>query len=345
MKAVVFHAPLQIHLEEVEKPKCPPGGLLVQIEACGVCGTDLKSYRHGNFRIQAPQIIGHEFCGRIIESRADFREATVGDRMVMATSISCGHCYFCHQGWTNLCDSVAPMGFSYAGGMAEFVAIPERAIKNGHVIKVPEGILSEQAALSEPLSCAVNAAETTGIKEKDTVVIVGAGPMGLINFEVARARGAEKITIIEISSQRRRIARRFGPDLILDPTQDDLISRIKQFSQDRGADVVIVAAPSKEAHEQAFSLVRKKGVLCLFASLPAGKSTIAVDSRVIHYRELTIVATSDSTPQQVRQALRLLKSGQVRADLLVTHTLPLKDFKQAFELMENKESLRVVLKP
>jgi len=345
MRAVVFHASLDVRLEEVKKPQCPPDGLLVKIEACGVCGTDLKTYRYGNLRIKAPQIMGHEFVGIIKKSYADHKGFNVGDRIVMATSVSCGRCYFCQKGWRNLCDSLSPMGFSYPGGMAEFVAIPARALDNGHVIKVSKTIPSEYAALSEPLSCAVNASENICMQEGDTVVIVGAGPMGLINSEIARAQGAGRIAVIETNSQRREIAQRFKPDLILDPEKNDVVHKVKEFNHGRGADVVIVAAPSTSAHEQALQLVRKKGVLCLFASLPAEKSNIVLDSRLIHYKEIKIVGTSDSTPKHVIRAVELLEQGKIRAELLVTHILSLEEFSEAFRLMESKKSLRVVLRP
>lgn len=159
MKAVVFHAPLDVRLEEVRKPQCPSGGVLVEVEACGVCGTDLKTYRYGNPRIKAPQIMGHEFVGIIMKNSADYREFNVGDRIIIATSVSCSRCYFCQKSWRNLCDFFSPMGFFYPSGMAEFVAIPARAVDNGHVIKVPKAIPSECATLSEPLSCVVNASE------------------------------------------------------------------------------------------------------------------------------------------------------------------------------------------
>ncbi|MHC4843597.1 MAG: zinc-dependent alcohol dehydrogenase, partial [Planctomycetota bacterium] len=156
MKAVVYHAPGDIRVEEVAVPTCCDDELRIKIDACAVCGTDLKSYLNGNPRIKAPQVMGHEFTGLVETVGSEVKGFSVGDRIVMATSISCGECFYCEKGWRNLCANLAPMGFTYPGGMTEFTVIPGRAITNGHVVKVPEGVKPEHAALSEPLSYAVN---------------------------------------------------------------------------------------------------------------------------------------------------------------------------------------------
>ena len=151
MKAVVYHAPGDIRVESIPVPECGNDELRVKIDACAVCGTDLKAYLAGNPRIKAPKVMGHEFTGLIETVGPQVSGFDIGDRVVMATSVSCGECYYCKRGWTNLCVDVGPMGFTYEGGMAQFTVIPARAIKNGHVIKVPDGVKAEHAALSEPL--------------------------------------------------------------------------------------------------------------------------------------------------------------------------------------------------
>ena len=153
MKAVVYHGPGDIRVEELPEPECGDGELLVAVDACAVCGTDLKTHQAGNPRITPPLTIGHEFTGLIevvgAGAEGDF---AVGERIVMATSISCGRCYYCHRGWPNLCTDVAPMGFAHPGGMAEYVVVPARALRNGHVIRTPRDWAPEHAALAEPVS-------------------------------------------------------------------------------------------------------------------------------------------------------------------------------------------------
>ena len=202
IKAVVYYAPGDIRVEEAPMPGCGVDELLVKVDACAVCGTDLKSMVSGNPRIKAPKTMGHEFTGLIESVGAEAPGFAVGERVVMATSVSCGECYYCKAGHGNLCDELAPMGFSYEGGMAEYVSIPARAIRNGHVIKVPADVKPEHAALAEPLSCAVNSCENCGIRKGDTVVVIGAGPMGILNACAAREFGAGKIIMAELNPAR-----------------------------------------------------------------------------------------------------------------------------------------------
>ncbi len=345
MLAVRYYAPGDIRIEEVPTPEASPGELRVRVDACAVCGTDLKSYQHGNPRIQAPLTMGHEFTGLIDTVGDGVTGFAVGDRIVMATSISCGQCRYCRSGWRNLCVDLAPMGFAYPGGMAEYVVIPERAVVNGHVVQVPDGVPAEQAALSEPLSCAVNAVRQCQVQKGDVVAVLGAGPMGLMNACVARAMGAGTIVLSEIAAPRLAQAAPFGCELLIDASREDLVQRVKQATGGLGADVVIVAAPAAQPQELALDLVRKRGTVCLFASLPVGQSMLQLDSRKIHYGEIRMIGSSDSTAQHVREAVELMATGSVPAARLATHTLPLDGIFQAFDLMITGEALRVVLKP
>lgn len=345
MKAVVYYAPRDIRVEKISVPACGDNEIRAKVDACALCGTDLKTYLHGNPRIKPPKVMGHEFTGIIETVGPGVKGFSIGRRIVMATSVSCGSCYYCQKGLTNLCTDLAPMGFTYAGGMADYVTIPARALENGHVIKVPKEVKAEHAALAEPLSCAVNCAENCSIESGDTVVIVGAGPMGIMNACVAKEFGAGKIIIAEINEVRLKQARTFGFDLVVNSARDDLLKIVRNQTDGIGADVVIVAAPAARPQEQGIDLVRKNGIVCLFASLPAGSSSLSLDSRIIHYGQIRLVGTSDSTPRQVAKAVELLSAGAIPADRLASHILSLADIFKAYELMQSGEALRVVLKP
>ncbi len=343
MKAVVFHAPGDVRVESVPDPTPEPGGLRVRVDACAVCGSDLKAFKAGNPRIRPPMVMGHEFTGLVEDVGGPVGGFAPGDRVVMATSVSCGDCAYCRRGWPNLCADLAPMGFVYPGGMAEAVAIPERALRNGHVVKVPPGLPATHAALAEPVSCAVNACEACGVREGDVVVVVGAGPMGLINACVARAFGARAILLAEVNEARLRQAEGFGMDRLVNPATEDLAAVVREATGGVGADVAIVAAPAAKPQEDAPALVRKRGTICLFASLPKGRSDITLDSRPIHYGELRVVGASDSTPRQVARAVEMLAGGTFPADRVITHVLGLDAIARAFELMAKGEALKVVL--
>ncbi|MCX6907441.1 MAG: zinc-binding dehydrogenase, partial [Verrucomicrobia bacterium] len=245
----------------------------------------------------------------------------------------------------NLCTDLRPMGFYYNGGMAEFVTIPARALQQSHVVKVPAGIKAIHAALAEPVSCCVNSTENCGIAKGDVVAVLGAGPMGILNACVAREYGAAKIILSELNPARLRQAEAFGFDRLVNPATDDLAKIIKDETGGYGADVVIVAAPAAQPQEQAMTLVRKRGTVCLFASLPAGKSMLNVDSRPIHYGELRVIGSSDSTGAHVRRAVELIAGGSLPVEKIASHVLKLDDIQRAFALMESGEALRVVLVP
>ncbi len=345
MQAVVYYAPKDIRVEQRDEPNAGDGELRVKVDACAVCGSDMTTYTVGNPRMNAPVVVGHEFTGLIDQIGAGVEGFAAGDRVVMATSVSCGACYYCRHGWNNLCAELKPMGFHYHGGMAEYTIIPALALKNGHVIKVPDGVAPEHAALAEPVSCAVNSMDNCNLQKGDSVVVVGAGPMGIINACVARECGAKQIILAEINPERLRQAKAFGFDRLVNPTEEDLKQIVMDMTDGVGADVAIVAAPAAPPQETASELVRKRGTVCLFASLPASNKMITMDSRILHYGELRLVGTSDSTPAHVTKAVELIAGGRLAADRLASHVLGLDGIFQAFELMQSGEALRVVLKP
>lgn len=345
MRAVVYHGPTDVRVEDVDAPVCSNDEIRVKVDACAVCGSDLKAYLVGNPRIKPPRVMGHEFTGLVETVGPDVEGFAVGERVVMATSVSCGACFYCRRGHRNLCAEVAPMGFSYDGGMADYVTVPARALQNGHAIKVPEGVPAVHAALAEPVSCCVNSLENCSIAEGDTVVVVGAGPMGIINACVAREVGAGKVIVAEINPARLAQMGGFGFDRLVNPAEENLEGVVKGETDGVGADVVIVAAPAAAPQEQALSLVRKQGTVCLFASLPVGKNMLSMDSRLIHYGEIRVVGSSDSTPAQVERAVALIAGGSMPTSKLASHVMGLDDILTAYELMRSGEALRVVLVP
>lgn len=345
MKALVYYGKEDVRLEDIPRPQAGRDELLIKVDACAVCGTDMKSFYNGNPRIKPPRVMGHELTGIVETTGRDTSGFIPGDRIVMATSISCGECVYCRKGYSNLCLNLKPMGFGYDGGMAEYTVIPAGALKNGHVIKVPGGIKAEHAALAEPLSCAINSVENSGIMEGSTVLVMGAGPMGILNLCVAREMGAKTTFISELSAPRLEQAYQFNFDAVIDIKKENLKERIMAETNGLGVDSVIVTAPVASAQQEALELVRKRGTVCLFASLPAGNSEICIDSRLIHYNEIRLTGTSDSTPRHVEKAVELLGRGSFPADKIATHILPLDSFERSLGLMKSGEALRVVLRP
>ncbi|HDY65118.1 MAG TPA: hypothetical protein ENH84_02650 [Phycisphaerae bacterium] len=343
MKAVRFYGQEDIRVEDIPSPSPEPGGLLVKVQACAICGTDLKMYYKGNPRIKPPQTIGHEFVGEIVEMGRGASGFEVSERVTMATSISCGRCEVCRGGHTNRCEDLKPVSYDYPGAFAEFIAIPPAGVSGGNVIKVPAS-LGEMAALAEPVSCAINAQILAGVKLGDTVVVVGFGPLGAIHTQVARVNGATRVIVTERSAGRLKLAEQFDLDEIIDASTADPVEEVMRLTDGVGADVVVVTAPAAGAQEQAFGMARKGGMINLFASLPKGSSELKLDARMIHYRELFISGASDSSPHHVELAVKMLNE-QLVSPKIITHKLPLDKFMDGLMLMKDEAGLKVLIKP
>ncbi len=195
------------------------------------------------------------------------------------------------------------------------------------------------------MSCAINAQQIVGVKEGDSVLIIGGGPLGAIHVEVAKASGAAQVMIVELTEPRLSMLRRFKDLVVIDGSQEDVGAVVKQHTADLGADVVIVAAPAARPMEEAINYVCKGGAVSLFASLPSGKSDITLDSRIIHYGELRVCGASDSRPEHVELAVKLLAEGKIDHEAIVTHWVPLERILDGVQLMKETQSLNVLVYP
>ena len=231
MKAAVYCAPGDIRVENRPEPAPAQDNLLVQVHCCAICGTDLKLATVGNPRCHPPRVIGHEMVGHIVHVGSEIKGFVPGERITLATTLACGNCPYCTLGLGNVCPNAKPISYDYDGAFAEFVAIPPLALTGGNVIKVPDSVPDEAAALSEPLSCAINAQEIAGVKAGDAVLIVGGGPLGALHAELAKALGAKKVMIVERSESRLSILRRrLSAVLIIDGVHEDVVSEIGRAS-------------------------------------------------------------------------------------------------------------------
>ena len=344
MNAVIYYGKGDVRYEKTAVPVCKPGELRVKVDACAVCGSDFKTFNNGNPRMKPPIVMGHEFTGAIETIGEGVAGFAIGERIVMATSISCGECAYCRKGWSNLCAKLDPMGFSYPGGMAEYVIVPAVAIRNGHVVKVSSSIAPEHAALAEPVSCAVNCVEICGITGGETVVVVGAGPLGILNMYTARKYGAAKLILAQRAGKRLTQAASFACDRLVNTTTENLVDVVRCETGGLGADVVIVAAPEASAQEQSLDWSARGAASASLPHCPAGASTVSLDSRKIHYNELYVCGASDSTPTHVRKAVSLLCQPDFPYKI-ANPLLKLCEVQKAFTIMAARDGMRVVLKP
>lgn len=345
MKAAVFHGPERMFLEDVPEPKLERDNMIVKIDCCAICGSDIKIYHNGHPRITPPQIIGHEFAATVIEVGPQVKEFRPGDRITMATSISCMECEWCRRGDTNLCDTLTPISSVYPGAYAEKMAVPGKGIKGGFTFKIPDNVPNEAAALAEPLSCVLNAQTISGVKLGHTVVVVGAGPLGCLNVEAARALGATRIIVTQRSRTRQELVKRLNVDAVVDASQGNVVDEIRRLTNGRMADVVMVTAPTAQAQEEALLLARKNGVVNLFASLPKDAPYLKINSRIIHYNQVSVMGAAESAPKHVEWALKLLSAGRINWKAIITHRFPLSQIMDGFRVMEEKSGLKVLIQP
>jgi len=337
-----------LRLDEMPKPSLPKRGMLIRVHACSICGSDLRNIKAGgtSHGMILPRVLGHEFSGEIAEIDGEGEGYHIGDRVLIAPGVPCGKCDFCEQGLTNMCTDKKTISNEYDGGFAEYVAIPEKLILTGGLIRLPSDITYEQAAITEPLSCVLNGQEISKVGLGDVVAIIGAGPLGVAHAEIAKILGASKVIMSELSEDRRvRAKHSRAIDVVLDPTKGDFLEEILKETSNKGADVVIVAAPSGAAQVQALEIASKRGRVNFFGGLPKGNSQITIDSNVIHYKELTINGTSDSRVIHMKKIVKLLSTGKIDTDFLITKIFPITEFKDAFELAANGKALKVVIRP
>lgn len=345
MKAAVFLGPEQMVIRDVPKPQAAPNSLVIKVEACAVCGSDARIYGSGSHKITPPQIIGHEVAGTIAEVGSELQGYSEGQRVAVAPAIPCGECFFCERGEQTACENAVSLGYHFAGGFAEYMEVPWRAIKVGCVNAVPGHTSFEEVVLAEPLSCAINAQEIAAVGLGETVAIFGAGPIGFMHIDLARSRGATKIILIEPNLARRELATPFKPDLVLDPAADDVVEAVLAVTQGRGADVVITACPAGTAQETALQIVRSRGRVSFFGGLPKGNSIIRFDSNLVHYREFFVMGANGSSPRQNRLAIDLIAADKIQVKKLITHTFPLEETVTAIETVRRGEGLKVIVKP
>ena len=349
MLAAVVYGQGDLRIENAPIPKCAPGSILIKVEACAICGTDMRIYKKGDYRAQYPVITGHEIAGTVVEVAEGVESVKVGDRVCVAPGHGCGYCKMCLSGQPNVCQTPHPsLGYKLNGGFAEYMAVPEHIFRLGFVNPIPENLTFEQASMSEIIACCINAQLNAPVKPDDTVLIFGAGPAGIIHAHLARLAGAKKVIITQRSPMRlNMISERFPglADVLISSLETDLETAVMEATDGLGADAVFVCAPSADAQQQALELVANRGRVNFFGGLPKDNCHVTLDSNALHYKEFFISGASSSLPETNRQALKLLSERKIDPDLLITKVLPLSEAHKGYELMESRECIKVVLKP
>jgi L-iditol 2-dehydrogenase len=346
MKALVYRGRGSLVLEERPQPHPGRGEVLLHVDACSICGTDLRiaAGTHRSYADGSGRIPGHEIAGTVVET-GDGAAAGVGERVFVAPNYGCGRCRACLRGQVNLCDEPRGVGITEDGGFAEYVLLTRDLVAQGNLLRFGPGVDPAAVGLAEPLACALRGSRACHIGDGDVVVVYGAGPVGLFHIALARLAGARAVVVCEPNVARRQRALAWGATSAHDASFDELRAALEDAGATRGADAVVVAAPAPVAQSQALELAGPGGRVNFFAGLPRERSKIELDSNLIHYKELVVTGTTASTNDECRAALDLIVDGQVDAGSLVDARFDLASAGDAFELAASGRALKVVIEP
>jgi len=343
MKAAVFEGIENIAVRELPVPQCEDDGMLVKVEACGICGGDIRNYHNGLRAGVEKQIMGHEIAGIVEEAGRKVKRFKAGDRVALAPDVSCGGCYYCKRGLVNLCMQHRMLGTHWPGGFAQYVYLPSIVLERGFVEPIPDGLGFDEAAMAEPSSSVVACQEYNNVSLGDTVAIIGDGPIGCLHVEVARARGASKIIVIGLL--RLDSLPQFNPDYIINAASQDPVEEVLKITGGLGADIAICANPVAKTQGQAVEMVRKRGKVIFFGGLPKNNPMTTLNGNLIHYNELSIVGAFSYPSTGLQKALNLIYEGRISAEKYVTKTVSLDEIPQGISLAEQGKALKVVIKP
>lgn len=346
MKAMVIHAPMKYEVTDVPVPEPASGELRLEVEAVGLCGSDLRTIRSGHKHVKFPWTLGHEICGTVEKLGPHFEGPwKVGDRLSVGPNTYDPSDPYCVEGRHELSEEIREIGQAWKGGFAQKIVIPRESVLMGNLLPAPEDLDSKYAAIVEPGSSVIHAHEKAETHMGDTVLIMGAGPIGCLHVAVARASGAEKVFLADLVEKRLELAAAFDPDALINIKEKDLASEVDRLTNGAGPDLVITANPAPVSQVTAVELAAKGGRVVLFGGLPHDDSKPGVDMNLVHYKNLTLIGISKFAPRHFRRSLQMLASGRIPGEKLVTHVLPLSEFDKGVKLAMSGEALKVVYEP
>jgi len=337
-----------LQLRERIKPKINSGEALLKVSAATLCGTDLRILDEGHEKI--PQgtelVLGHEFTGYIVETGKDVDCLRLNQRVVVAPNIGCGRCEQCLKGSNHRCPEYKAFGISLDGGFAEYVRLPASAIQRGNVIALPGNLSDKESVLIEPLAACYNALTSCYLKPGESVLIIGAGPMGVLNLMLAHLFGASMVIVSEISQLRRELAKKFGADVVIDPVKAPLEREIKKITKGKGVDVTIVAVPSADAQRQAIEVAAIGGRVNFFGTLPQNERIKNFPSNLLHRRQILVTGTSGASNIQFREVVNIIAFKKLHLlSEVITHQFALNQIEEAIKVARSGEGLKIMICP
>ncbi len=337
MRAAVFPEPESCEMVERETPVPGEHQVLVQVEACGLCGTDAHIFR-GEFPARFPLIAGHEFAGSVVETGVDVPYLRPGEHVVIDPNTFCGACRNCRRGFTHLCSRLAPIGVSHDGGFATHCIVPAQQCH-----RVPDDMPFPVASMIEPIACCIHGIDRAQIRAGEVVLLIGAGAIGQILLQLAVLQGASATIVSELVPEKREASLRLGATRVVDPHADDLEKVVMDATEESGADVIIECVGATETAQQAVALAGGGGRVMLFGVAPR-TAEISLSPYEIYRKEIAVTG-SFTNPFTHARALALVSSGRLKVADLITHRLPLARVTDGIDLLESGAAMKVIIEP
>ncbi|MDA4124114.1 MAG: alcohol dehydrogenase catalytic domain-containing protein [Thaumarchaeota archaeon] len=325
---------------ELSVPSISRGELLVEMKACGLCGTDIEKLR-GHYTAAMP-VLGHEAVGIVSTVGEGVAGFKVGDRVFPHHHVPCGKCYYCANGSETMCKEYRTSNID-PGGFSEFFRVPAQNVSRGGVLKLPDSLGFEEASLIEPVACCIRAQERSRVRPGEAVLVVGAGPVGMTHALLLRSNQA-RVMISDVSEERLDFARKFQFELVLDPREEDVAEAVKGKTWGRGADLVITASGSNAAILQSLQSVRKGGRVCLFGLPPKG-TVLDYDISDLFNSEVSVVTSYGATEKETSRAVEVISGHRAEFASLVTDRIPIGRFQEAVETATAGKGMKVLLTP
>jgi len=345
MIAAVYHGPEDLRVEQFPTPSAGAGEVVLRVDYASICATDLRILKGGH-RKYGPgtvRVPGHEVVGTIVELGRGVNRYHIGQRVFVAPNVGCGRCRQCQHGQNNLCTNYDALGITLDGAFAEFMRIPAPFLEQGNLVPFDEKLESAAVALAEPFACVLHGQNALHLSSNDIVLIMGAGPIGIMHLLAARAAGVKKILVSEQSPERLQIAADMGADRVINFREESLPDLVSAETQGRGADAIVVAAGVRAAMETAPVLAGIGGRINFFAGLPSGDTNVVLDANLIHYKELIVTGTTGCSTADCHRSMDLISSGKVNLGRLVSRRYDLEDAMEAFSAVRAGNVLKVVL--
>lgn len=339
MKSLKYYGPGSIQIEDMPVPKIANGEVLVAVEACGICATDVKTFLRGHPKIRPGSGLGHEISGIVVESQQSSAWQP-GTRVTVAPYVPCGSCAQCQKGRYSLCPNLFEQLLD-PGGFSEFVRVPERLAAEA-MIALPEGLDLNASCFAEPVACCLHAFSSIGLTAGESLVILGDGVMGLLQAEIGRVLGAKPVLLSGMMPERMAMAASVA-DVVINARNEDVAATVMRATGGEGADKVMVSVADVKAAELSVKLVRKGGAINLFAGMPSG-STLNLDMNRIHYDEVLLTGSFGFGPRDFRTAVDLISSGKLNVGRLVTSTVSLAGTRDALEKLSRQEGVKTIVR-